>query len=68
MTDRRIVVPRAYRQVMDAAEREEHRRYQAELYQRWARWDRRAKWRIRIDVAIIAAAAAVLVTVLLLLF
>jgi hypothetical protein len=48
---------------MDAAEREEHRRYQAELVQLWARWDRRAKWRIRLDIAI---SLSVILTILLL--
>lgn len=44
---------------MDAAEREEHRRYQAELAQRWVIWDRRAKWRIRLMIALVIACLAV---------
>ena len=51
---------------MDAAEREKHRRYQAELVQRWVIWDRRAKWRIRFMIAFVIACLAVAAVALLL--
>ena len=51
---------------MDAAEREEHRRYQAELVQRWVQGNRHAKWRIRLDIAILIVSLSIILAILLL--